>query len=105
MNPGRLRHRITFLRHEAERNEVGADVFKWKPWRTVWASVEPQSGTETDELGRFVPEVRYKIVTRYLQGVTSDMKVEYKDKTLTIKAVLNQEERNRYLELTCVEEE
>lgn len=104
MNPGKLRHRITFLRKVKEKNEVGDTVLVERPWKTVWASVEPLKGREYFEARKIQSEATHKIIIRYLTGVTPDMKIEFKGRIFDIEGPpINPEERNEYLEMYVIE--
>lgn len=104
MNPGRLRHRITFLHPVKEKNEVGDTVLAERPWKTVWASVEPLRGREYFEARKIQSEATHKITIRYLTGITPDMKIDFKNRIFEIEGPpINPEERNRYLEIQATE--
>lgn len=103
MNPGKLRHRITFMHLVKGRNEVGDDILIPAPFITVWASVEPLKGREYLETQKIQPEITYRIIARYLKGITPDMTIEFNKRTFNIQSILNVEERNRYLEIYAVE--
>lgn len=104
MNPGRLRHRITFLYLAKEQDEVGDTVLVERPWKTVWASVEPLKGREYFEARKIQSEASHKITIRYLPGITPEMKIEFKGRIFDIEGPpINPEERNEYLEMYVIE--
>lgn len=104
MNPGRLRHRITFMHLVKGQNEVGDDVLVERPWKTVWASVEPLKGREYFEARKIESEATHKIIIRYLPGITPDMKIDFKGRIFNFEGPpINPEERNKYLEIYATE--
>ncbi|MCK9325824.1 MAG: phage head closure protein [Bacteroidales bacterium] len=104
MNPGRLRHRITFSHLVEGENEVGDTVLIEEPFKTVWASVEPLKGRDYFEARKIQSAVTHKIIIRYLSGITPDMKIDFKGRIFEIEGPqINPEERNKYLELYAVE--
>ena len=104
MNPGKLRHRITFLHLAESENEVGDTVLVEAPFKTVWASVEPLKGKEYFEARKIQSEATHKITIRYMPGVSPDMKIEFKGRIFEIEGPpINPEERSSYLELYATE--
>lgn len=103
MNPGKLRHRITFLRPEEIENEIGETVIDMKPFKTVWGSIEPIKGREYLEARKIQPEVTYRIIVRYIEDITPDMMIEFKGRIFNIQSILNIGERNQYMEIYAVE--
>ena len=103
MNPGRLRHRITFIRFAEGQNEVGDDILIEEPFKTVWAAVEPLKGREYLEAQKIQPEIAYRIIIRYTKGITPDMTIDLRGRKFNIQSILNVDERNRFLEIYAVE--
>ena len=50
MNPGDLRHRITFQELTTTTNENGFEVKTWIDFKTVWAKVSNLHGRDTIRL-------------------------------------------------------
>jgi SPP1 family predicted phage head-tail adaptor len=70
----------------------------------VCAGVEPLTGKEYEEAQKLRAETTYRVTTRYFGGITPDMKVLFRNKTLHIVSVINVEERNRELAITAYED-
>ncbi len=98
-----FKHRITFLKPMPDVNEAGDDILVDKPWKTVWAKAGPLKGREYLEARKVQPELTYLFEIRYIEGVTPDMKIEFKGRTFNIQSILNVDERNRFLEIYAVE--
>lgn len=103
MNPGDMRHRITFQRLVETANEVGETVQGLEDYATVWASIEPTTGREYYEAQKIQPELTYKITIRYLKGITPGMTIKYKDRVFQITSIINPQERNERFEVMCTE--
>jgi SPP1 family predicted phage head-tail adaptor len=103
MDFARLRNRITFIKPTNTQNETGENVSSFEEYITVWASVVPVTGKEYIESQKLRAETTYKIATRYIAGITTDMKIKYGDKIFEIVSVLNLNERNIELQFVCFE--
>ncbi|MDH2435598.1 phage head closure protein [Pokkaliibacter sp. MBI-7] len=84
MRAGKLRHRITLLRGVKVHNRTGEEVTEWQPVTTRRASVIAVSGSESDADQGTVAHIVYDVLLRYLDGVTSDMRLQTGGKTLEI---------------------
>jgi len=70
---------------------------------SVAGDVNPMTGREYQEAQKIRAETTYRVTTRYFSGITSDMRILFKNKELLILSVLNVEERNRELQIICTE--
>lgn len=101
---GRLRHRVTLQRFVAVDDGGGGTVEDWQDVATVWAAVEPIRGRERLEAMQLEQAVDHRVVIRYRPGLDGrNMRVLYRGRALHVAAVINVEERNRWLELLCEE--
>lgn len=104
MQAGKLRKRIAIV---SNKNNQETTYGQNKPdpvtVATVWGSIEPLSGRELMRAQEIVASVTHRVRIRYRSGIEPSMHVVCHDRTLGIEAVLNLEERNRELELLCVE--
>lgn len=105
MQSGKLRHRITIQQPTNTAGSMGQVTTTWSDLATVWASVEPLSGSERWRAQQVQPGVSHKVTLRYLAGVTPAMRVQHGTRYLNIDSVLNTEERNVELVLNCVEQQ
>ena len=92
----------------ATRSTSGADTttFSKVTDGDRWASIEPLSGTEQNISGQAQGRVTHRIGMRRPATVTvvPEMKIVYGSRTFNINAVVNVMERDRELDLLCVEE-
>lgn len=98
------RHKIEIWDLEnTEKNEVNEEVQVPKKVCELWADVNPVRGKEYFEAQKVVPEMQYKIITRYREGITPDMLVKWRGKELNINAVINISGKDEHMELMCTE--
>ncbi len=103
---GALRHHLTI---EAERPVADTGGGQGDPWANpltvaaVWGRVEPLSGNERLRALQLEDSVSHRVTIRYRDGVTARMRVVFGNRVFNIRAVINPEERNRFLELLCEE--
>jgi len=103
MKIGRLRHRIVIEESIAGRDSFGAEVSEWIQFAKVWANVSPVSGGEFIAFKQINAEISTKVTIRYLVGVTTEMRVLFKDRIFEINSIINPEEKNVSLLLMCME--
>lgn len=103
MDIGRTNKRVSFCKFTEEKNEMNQTTQVLKKIRTVWASVEPKSGREYIEAEKEHPELTYIITTRYMEGITPDMYIQYRDRLFNIRSIRNIRESNEMLEMSCTE--
>lgn len=105
MRAGQLRHRITLQTPtESTSTSTMGRTPTYADTATVWASVEPLSGNEQWRAKQAGTVVSHRIIIRYMAGVTSAMRVKFGSRYFGIESVINENERNQMLELTCKEE-
>jgi SPP1 family predicted phage head-tail adaptor len=103
---GRLRHRIVFLKPtEEEKNSFKESVPVYTEFASVRAAVEPMTGKEYAEAQKIRAETTYNITTRYVKGITSDMKIRFGEKEFDIVSILNIGERNEQLKIVASEKD
>lgn len=64
INPGELRHRVTFQRNIPQRDEFGGSNPNWEKFLTCWARIEPLSGAELYASQQIYPESNTRITVR-----------------------------------------
>ena len=71
----------------------------------VWANVSPTTGREYDEAQKLRAETTYKVITRYFEHITTDMKILFRGHILDIISVLNINEMNIELNIVVSEKD
>ncbi|MDH0745735.1 phage head closure protein [Pseudomonas sp. GD03842] len=89
MRAGDLRHRVTFER-KVTTNEPGsnAEIVTWVEFVTVWAAIKDLSVREFIAALSTQSEVTCRIVTRYRDGFTADMRARHDGKIYNLHGVL-----------------
>lgn len=108
MRSAALRHLVALQSPTGSRDSVGGQVTSWTTEATVYASVEPLSGREAWLAAQTQAETTHKICLRYssnLADLDASWRVLWGLRVFEIEARLNVAERNRELELRCVERE
>lgn len=100
---GKLRHRVALQSPTTTRSSTGAALVAYSTTATVWAAVEPLSGREYLASSQTQNEVTTRIVIRYYSGVAPSWRVVFGSKTYTVEAVINDDERDRHMQLMCKE--
>ena len=98
MNPGNLRHRITFQLQDLEQ-----DMEVWNDICTTWANIRPIAGKEYFQAETINSELTHKIISRYKKEITPDMRVVYQNRIFYIQSIINDYEKNITLQLMCRE--
>ena len=89
MRSGKLRHRITIQeRSKSQDATTGEEVKTWINFATVSASIEPLSVKDLLAAQGVKSEMTARITIRYLDDITPDMRILYRDKTYNIEGVL-----------------
>jgi len=99
---GELTERITIEAPTKDQNEVGETTLSWATFAWTWANVQSLAGREAERYAAVVGFSGHKITIRALPGLTTSMRVIYRDRTLEIGAI-NEYDRVWYQELICTE--
>ena len=103
MKIGRMRKRITLQTETPTTDNAGGYALAWTNSLTVWADIEPLSGHEVFTASHLEGRVTHSVTMRYQTGITTDMRIIYGSRVFNIRAVLNSDESNRWLELLVEE--
>lgn len=106
MNAGMLNKRITIQELTAgspTQDAFGQPSESWTTFFQVWAAVEPIQGREFWAQQQIQSEVTVRIRLRYLEGVTTKMRVSYAGKIYSILSVIDPKERHAEMQLMCSE--
>ena len=103
MNSGDLRKQVTFQAETPTTDSAGGYALVWTNVMTVWADIKPSSGQKYFVDGHLEGHVTHHVTMRYQSGITTDMRMIYNSRVFNIRAVLNTNESNRWLELLVEE--
>lgn len=103
MRAGALRHPITI---QAATDSIGARggvAATYSTFAATWAEILPVGGSEQFRSQQTFPEGTHTLRIRYRSGVTPKMRILFGTRAFDILSVRNLEERDREMELICLE--
>ena len=103
MRTGRLRHRVTIQEAVTTKNDRGAEVLTWRAVATVWAEVATPGGRERSANEQVVAVLTHVVTMRYRSGLTAANRLQWGDRTLSILATPDPDNRRRTLVCQCQE--
>lgn len=103
LNSGLLRNKIVIERETITKNNVGGYDSSWSTHLTPFAFIKPLSGSEVVRHRQLQSDISHKIYMRYEQDIIAKDRIKYGTREFQIRAVINIEERDKWLELICVE--
>lgn len=102
IDPGRLRERITIQNASETRNAMGETTQAWGTFAERWASVQGISSREFLLSGQQQTEITHRVRLRYVDGLTSTMRVLWRGRVLEIASLLEHNNRSEH-EMLCTE--
>lgn len=111
MPVGRMRQRVQLQSKVTSADGGGSQIIAWSTFATVYASIEPQSGQERLFGDQLQEPITHKITVRYRRDLTFKNRLVYSftnqgvsnTRYFNIRRVINVDNRDKYLELLCVE--
>lgn len=104
IDPGEFRHPITIQKIDKIRNEYGEMIDSWVDFLEIRAAIYPLSGKDFFSAETTNSEVTHKVNIRYLEGITSAMRIKFGNRYFEIMAPpINFQERNILLQIMCKE--
>ena len=103
---GKLRHRIAIEVESAATDSYGGQLDPWASPRVVarvWARIEPLRGREQLRGMQLESRVTHRVVIRHRSDVGPANRLRFGTRLFNIRAVIDVEERSRWLELLCEE--
>lgn len=100
---GRLRHRLTLEAASRTPDGGGGAVETWTSVAQVWGRIQPTGATEIAGADGLGGRISHEITLRYRAGVTPAMRLISNGRRFEILAVMDIDERRRWLKCLCVE--
>lgn len=101
MTAGKLREPITIQRKQTASDGMGGQALQWVDLFTARADVRPVSGREAVQAMQLQASITHRIYIRYRADLTAADRILLRGQPLQIRAIINIEMRNRWLELAC----
>jgi SPP1 family predicted phage head-tail adaptor len=105
MKTGTLRQRVSLQAEQRTSDTAGGYALAWTTLATVWANIKPITGKEVLAAGRLETRITHKITVRWRKDltITPDMRALVHDRVFSIRAVINENESNRWATLLVEE--
>ena len=98
---GMLREPIALQREVSAEDSMGGQVKEFKTYANTKAHVKPLSGRERVFGMQLEGSITHKVIVRYNASIKEKDRILLRGEPLQIRAVLNIEMRNLWLELSC----
>jgi SPP1 family predicted phage head-tail adaptor len=96
---GSLRHRITIQRQSYTPDGAGGGTNTWTDYASIRAFIKPMSGNERLFSMRLEAETTHRIFIRYRADLTTTDRISFNGRLMQIRALINLEEANKYIEI------
>lgn len=103
IEPSALRHRLALERLQRAPDSGGGFAETWVLEAMVWADLRPVSGSERMDGDRLSGRLTHTVNIRYRAGVLPEMRFRDEARIFHILAVIDVEERRRWLQCLCEE--
>lgn len=101
LTAAKMREPLTVQRKVTVSDGMGGMVVQWVTLFTTRGEVKPLSGREALQAMQLQASITHRIYIRYRADLTAADRIIMRGQPLQIRAVLNMEMRNRWLELSC----
>ena len=105
LTAGKLRHSVIVERESSVSDGYGGTAITWATQASFRAFVKPTSGTERLFAQRLDATITHRIYCRYRTDIITSDRINFNGRLMQIKAIINIEEQNRWLEIHAVEGE
>lgn len=103
LTSGKLRHKITVERESTTTDIVGGQSSTWATLIEPFALVKPVTGTERYQAMKLETNITHRIYIRYVADIKTTDRIIFNSREMQIRSIIDLEERNKWLELHCVE--
>ncbi|PGT80242.1 head-tail adaptor protein [Bacillus cereus] len=98
MNTLKFNKRITIMKEEGYKDEIGQWISEWKPFAKLWSRIFTVSGREYFAAASVQNETTLRFVIRPPNfEISPNEEIEFKGKRYAIESVLNDDFQNRTL--------
>ena len=104
MQAGKRVHYIMIQQASESADARGEMSQTWTEYANSWAEIKPVRGREYFQAHTENVAADTRIILPYLAGITNKMRIKFGTRIFDIETVINIDERNRELNLMCVEQ-
>lgn len=101
---GGLRNRVQLQTKARTVSASGAVSEAWTTVATIWARMEPMTGSESRNLGRATGQAGWKMTARSRPDFTVSARIVWKGRNFDITRASNPDERSFYSVLELIEQ-
>ena len=105
MKIGEMNKRVILQGRVVTQTSSGAVTETWSNLDTVWAKIQPLKGKEFWQAQQMSSELDVRVTIRYRKNISTIERVNYGNRYFDIVAVIDADEKHRFLELMCKETE
>lgn len=99
LTAGKLRHVIDIERETKTPDGIGGSYLDWSVVASPRAYIKPMSGGERFHAMRIEANITHRIYIRYQTGLREGDRINFNGRLMQIRALINLEEKNRWLEI------
>jgi SPP1 family predicted phage head-tail adaptor len=103
MQAGKLRHRVRLESRVRAENAIGEVEETFELVAERWAHVRPITAAELLRANKPELQTTHVVTLRYVGNIPATSRLVWGTRTFQIEGVINRDERNRQMDLTCVE--
>ncbi len=104
MNPGLLKHLITFQQANVIEDELSQEIEEWTDYKSLRAMIKTMKGSEYFAAASVQAERTYRFIIRYRNDIDNSMRILYKGRIFDIvEPPINDDEENKTLTIIAKE--
>jgi SPP1 family predicted phage head-tail adaptor len=84
-------------------DDIGGNSKIWVTNKNLKAFIKPMTGSERLHNQRLESKLSHRVFIRYISDILNTDRINYNGRHFQIRAIINIEERNKWLELHCEE--
>lgn len=103
LTAGKLRHKVRVMQESRTPDGQGGYVKVWEEFKSLQSFIKPVAGYESFLFDKTSGKITHKIYARFTSGLNASMRIYYRDRVFRVVAILNVEERDRWIEIQAEE--
>lgn len=100
---GKMRYPLKLQSATRTTDAGGGSSESWSTVATIYGDIKPLNSEESYRQGVIQESVTHEVYVRFRAGLSTSNRLLYESRVFNIKGVLNIDERDRFLKLTCKE--
>ena len=100
---GKMRYPMKLQSATRTTDAGGGSAESWSTVATIYADIKPINAEESYRQGVIQESVTHDVYVRFRAGLSTSNRLLYESRVFNIKGVLNIDERDRFMKLSCKE--